>query len=114
MKYKMMLSIFAVIAAITLALGITAFKSDKLADFDYVMTSGNPALNSDRINSANYTKQTGTVNCPEGSDAFCKIHATDNGSGKPIITSGTALYNALNVNSSLPTEVGGSVWRKAN
>jgi len=119
LKKIVIIPVITVLVIAVLAVGFSAFTKKveskiKLSDFDYEMTSGDQTNPSDRINPANYTQESGTISCPMGSDAFCKIHATDNGSGKPIIANGSALYNALNASGSLPAEVPGVVWLRAD
>lgn len=114
MKPKIILPAVAAILAVAFVFAGSAFKDVPASTFDYVMTTGDKTNPLHRTNPANYTQQSGTLSCPSGSTAFCKIRATDNGSGKPIISSGTPLYNALNVSGPLPNEADNLVWRRSN
>lgn len=121
-KYKKaIIPVFTVIVALVLTIVVSAFnnkhgvKSTKLANFDYVMISGDPSDPADRTNPDNYQKQTGTISCPSGSAQFCKINAADDGTvnHKPVIPNPSALRTALiNSNQTLPAPLTNQVWLK--
>ena len=117
-KLKIIIPVFTAIVAIVVTLFASAFthksveNKKKLDTFYYQMTSGNASSPSDRIDPGNYTQLSGSLSCPSGSSHFCQIKAEDDGSGQPIISSGTALYNALDVNAPVPTAVPDEVFLK--
>jgi hypothetical protein len=88
---KYMTGIFAMIIGTALAFGTSAFKnaSPKHAtDLFWVLKSGTIAS----TNPADY--QQGTDNCGQEIH-FCGFYAPDDGTGRPVITSGSKLQSDL-------------------
>lgn len=105
---KYMTGIVAMIIGIVLAFGTSAFKnanSNPDADLFWVLKSGTTAS----IDPADY--QQGTDNCGQYIH-FCGFYAPDDGTGKPVISSGSALQidlSNLSMDNNTPYNTSGDI-----